>query len=102
MVDSEPSSAVPHRNAATAFFEGVRDLLAQDPLLKDVPGTVTAEGVKEQLELEQGKSIRILLRRYGGDTVGIIVPLSGTVLDLKKAAHRTLSRKLKSPIGISW
>jgi hypothetical protein len=70
MVDSEPSSAVPHRNAATAFFEGVRDLLAQDPLLKDVPGTVTAEGVKEQLELEQGKSIRILLRRYGGDTVG--------------------------------
>ena len=76
MTDRESDVAVPHRDAARMFNEGIRELLAQDPLLKDLPGTVTAEDIKEHLELEQGKSIRILLKKYDGDTVGESVCLS--------------------------
>ena len=68
MTDSD--CALVHKDAVIIFNEKVAEIVTQDPLLQDLPPIVSTENVKELLELEIGKSIRVWLRKFDGDRVG--------------------------------
>ena len=63
-------------------------LLPSDPLLQDLPPSVTLKEVRSLIALEHGQSIQLTIRRQDGTTLPVILPRDATIGDLKRAVRR--------------
>ena len=100
-----------HKDAVDLIKKNVDQLLCNDPLLSDLPSTVTLEELKSLIALEKGQAKTIIIEKADGTCLSVIVPAqrTATVRDLKKAVERAtilqLSRdnsKRKTTQIISW
>lgn len=79
-----------HKDAIDLIKKHVDQLMCNDPLLSDLPSTVTLEELKSLIALEKGQAKTIIIEKADGVCLPVIVPAhaTATVRDLKKAVER--------------
>ncbi|CAG0922681.1 unnamed protein product [Notodromas monacha] len=98
-----------HREAMANIFKSISDILARDPLLRNIgipAEQLTSEEVESLIALERGQAMRITVERADNTSFRVIVRENAHVADLKRAIKRFVNleqtRKNGRPPSLSW
>lgn len=83
-----------HQEIVDLVSRTLDSILSSDPLLSDLPPSVTLEEVNLLIAHEKGLATRLILRRQDGTTLAVIVPRESTVADLKRAIQEATRLQL--------
>uniref|UniRef100_T1IHP2 SNRNP25 ubiquitin-like domain-containing protein n=1 Tax=Strigamia maritima TaxID=126957 RepID=T1IHP2_STRMM len=82
-----------HEEAIDLFNKTLSGLMKSDPLLSDLPSSVTLDEVNSQIALEYGQAMTVNVIKTNGQVYPIVVEQKATVLDLKHAIKRHVTLK---------
>ncbi|XP_043232870.1 uncharacterized protein LOC122387097 [Amphibalanus amphitrite] len=103
--DPESEDQLTHVELGTVFRDTLTGLLAEDPLLNDLPAVLTPAELRSLTALERGTAMGVLVNR-GQRLTRVIVQRTATVRDLKMALRSAVELELARRGGrrraISW
>ncbi|CAD5119253.1 DgyrCDS7883 [Dimorphilus gyrociliatus] len=93
-----------HNEMMNVFQTKIGELIQKEPLLQDIPVSITADEVQSLIDLEHGEAINIFVKKLDGKRKIIVVPLNGKVKDIKTGIKKQTLLELQKAgsVHISW